>query len=216
MQRLRDIEDATRTHRRRLRAAYERLREECGDDRDRFAQRWHAVARRWRFDELNELIREHNEWYPVESGLPLDPRTRDYVRMRGPRTGATAFAPRATDQALGRELSGRGRPAALHAAAARHRGRDPRYTGGVCGRAYEALREECGDDRQRFAQRWHAIARRWRFDELNELIREHNEWYPVESGLPLDPRTRDYVRMRGRSYRRDELGPEWVLDRFPA
>ena len=81
---------------------------------------------------------------------------------------------------------------------------------------YERVREECGDDRDRFAQRWHVIARRWRFDELNELIREHNEWYPVERGLPLDPRTRDYVRMRGRSYRRDELGPEWVLDRFPA
>jgi hypothetical protein len=24
------------------------------------------------------------------------------------------------------------------------------------------------------------------------------------------------VRLRGRSYRRDELGPDWVLDRFPA
>jgi len=82
--------------------------------------------------------------------------------------------------------------------------------------AYERLREECGDDRARFARRWHAIARSWRFEELNELIREHNEWYPVESGLPLDPRTRDYVRMRGRSYRRAELGPDWVLDRFPA
>jgi hypothetical protein len=82
--------------------------------------------------------------------------------------------------------------------------------------AYERLREECGEDGERFARRWHAIARRWRFDELNQLIREHNEWYPVESGLPLDPRTRDYVRMRGRSYRRTELGPEWVLDRFPA
>jgi len=82
--------------------------------------------------------------------------------------------------------------------------------------AYERLHEECGHDRERFARRWHAIARRWRFDEVNELIREHNEWYPLESGLPLDPRTRDYVRMRGRSYRRAELGPQWVLDRFPA
>jgi hypothetical protein len=82
--------------------------------------------------------------------------------------------------------------------------------------AYERLREECGDDHERFSRRWHALAHRWRFDELNELIREHNEWYPIESGLPLDPRTRDYVRMRGRSYRRPELGPEWVLDRFPA
>jgi hypothetical protein len=82
--------------------------------------------------------------------------------------------------------------------------------------AYERLREECGEDRARFARRWHALASTWRFDELNELIREHNEWYPMESGLPLDPRTRDYVRLRGRSYRRDELGPQWVLDRFPA
>jgi hypothetical protein len=81
---------------------------------------------------------------------------------------------------------------------------------------YERLREECGDDRARFARHWHAIARTWRFDEVNDLIREHNEWYPTERGLPLDPRTRDYVRLRGRSYLRDELGPEWVLDRFPV
>ena len=67
-----------------------------------------------------------------------------------------------------------------------------------------------------FAPAWRSLAERWRFDEVNDLIREHNEWYPMESGLPLDPRTRDYVRMRGRSYRRDELGPDWVLDRFPA
>jgi len=82
--------------------------------------------------------------------------------------------------------------------------------------AYERLEQECGADPGEFRRRWLAIVQRWRFDELNALIREHNEWYPVESGLPLDPRTRDYVRMRGRSYRRDELGPQWVLDRFPA
>ncbi|HYH58428.1 MAG TPA: hypothetical protein VD790_04330 [Thermoleophilaceae bacterium] len=81
--------------------------------------------------------------------------------------------------------------------------------------AYEALREECGEDDAQFARRWRAVAHRWRFDEVNELIREHNEWYPVESGLPLDPRTRDYVRLRGRSYRRSELTPQWALDRFP-
>ena len=82
-------------------------------------------------------------------------------------------------------------------------------------RSYRALREECGEDRQRFIQRWHLIAHRWRFDELNELIREHNEFYPVERDLPMDPRTRDYVLIRGRSYRRTELGPEWVLEQFP-
>jgi hypothetical protein len=82
-------------------------------------------------------------------------------------------------------------------------------------RSYRALREECGADDDEFARRWDARVRSWRFEKLNELIREHNEWYPIESNLPMDPRTRDYVLMRGRSYRRPELGPEWVFERFP-
>jgi hypothetical protein len=84
------------------------------------------------------------------------------------------------------------------------------------GAAYAALREECGDDRAGFARRWHAVAREWSFDEVNELIRTHNEWYPVERDLPMDLRTRDYVLINGRSYRRRELGPDWVLEQFPA
>jgi hypothetical protein len=83
-------------------------------------------------------------------------------------------------------------------------------------RAYRQLRERCAGDPDGFAQRWTEIARRWRFDRLNQLVREHNEWYPIERQLPMDPRTRDYVQVRGRSYRREELGPEWVLERFPA
>jgi hypothetical protein len=82
-------------------------------------------------------------------------------------------------------------------------------------RAYRALLDECSGDPLLFARLWRRRARSWRFDGLNELIREHNEWYPIESGLPMDPRTRDYVRIRGRSYRREELGPDWVLLHFP-
>ena len=82
-------------------------------------------------------------------------------------------------------------------------------------RAYRALEEACGDDREAFARRWRKRAHEWRFDHINQLIEEHNEWYPIESGLPLDPRTRDYVPIRGRSYRREPLSPEWVLERFP-
>jgi hypothetical protein len=82
--------------------------------------------------------------------------------------------------------------------------------------AYAALEEECGRDRARFARRWRAIARSWSFEELNELIRQHNDWYPIERDLPMDLRTRDYVLINGHSYRRAELGPEWVLEHFPA
>src|SRR3954467_12886113 len=83
-------------------------------------------------------------------------------------------------------------------------------------RSYRALRDEVGGDADEIDRRWRARARRWGFDGLNELIREHNEWYPIEANLPMDPRTRDYVLLRGRSYRRQELGPRWVFERFPA
>ena len=69
---------------------------------------------------------------------------------------------------------------------------------------------------RQFAERWRAFAHRQRFDDLNELIDQHNEWYPVERRLPMNPRTGDYVPVGGRSYRRPVLGPEWVLEQFPA
>jgi hypothetical protein len=86
-------------------------------------------------------------------------------------------------------------------------------------RAYRALRGECAGDPELFAQRWSACVRSWPFEELeelNELIEQHNAWYPIERDLPLNPRTGDYVRVGGRSYRRPVLGPEWVLEQFPA
>ncbi len=83
------------------------------------------------------------------------------------------------------------------------------------GERYRALQEEYGHDREEFARRWRAIAEAARFDELNELIRQHNDWYPIERDLPMDMRTRDYVKVNGRSYRRPELGPGWLLEQFP-
>ena len=84
------------------------------------------------------------------------------------------------------------------------------------GRSYRLLREECGEDAALFAERWRAFVARCRFDELNELIAQHNAWYPIERDLPMDLRTRDYVLINGRSYRREPLSPEWVLEQFPA
>jgi hypothetical protein len=80
-------------------------------------------------------------------------------------------------------------------------------------RSYRALRETAGPD---FAERWRAYAREQRFDHLNQLIRQHNEWYPIERDLPMDPRTGEYIKILGRSHHRRELGPDWVLEHFPA
>jgi hypothetical protein len=83
-------------------------------------------------------------------------------------------------------------------------------------RAWRLLRAECDGDEALFAARWRARVYAWRYDEgLNELIRQHNEWYPIERNLPMDIRTRDYVRVAGRSHRRPLLGPEWALAQFP-
>jgi hypothetical protein len=83
--------------------------------------------------------------------------------------------------------------------------------------AREALRDECGGDREAFARRWRATVEGWAFDpELNELIAQHNEWFPIERRLAIDPRTRDYVLVNGRSYRRPVLDARWALREFPA
>jgi hypothetical protein len=81
--------------------------------------------------------------------------------------------------------------------------------------AYRTLSDALRPDPARFARTWRARVRDWSFEDLNELVREHNQWYPVEVDLPMDPRTCDFVPVRGASYRRIELGPQWVFEHFP-
>lgn len=79
--------------------------------------------------------------------------------------------------------------------------------------ARSALADESGDD---FAERWERLARRWRFDAVNELIARHNRFFPAEARLPMDPKTRDYALVNGRPYRLEPLDAAWILERFPA
>jgi len=72
-------------------------------------------------------------------------------------------------------------------------------------------RAELGDD----GDAWRRLAERWDFGDVNDLIERHNRWYPIEARLPMDPRTRDYVKVGGRPYWRDPLDASWILERFP-
>ena len=81
---------------------------------------------------------------------------------------------------------------------------------------YAELALRHGRDADGFARAWPAIAGRWRFDAVNELIERHNRYYPIEARLPMDPRTRDFVLVDGRPYRLAPLDAEWILARFPA
>jgi hypothetical protein len=82
--------------------------------------------------------------------------------------------------------------------------------------ARQTLADELGANGARFAREWHTAVEAWSFDEVNDLIERHNRWYPVESGLAMDPRTGDLVLVNGRDYRLPLLDAEWALERFPA
>ena len=91
MQRLKQIDDETERQTRLLADAYA----EHGAD----PAAWRRIVERWNFSEVNDLIERHNRWYPVEARLPMDPRTRDYVKVGGrllpPRAARPGVDPRA-------------------------------------------------------------------------------------------------------------------------
>ncbi|HEX3224920.1 MAG TPA: hypothetical protein VHQ89_02390 [Gaiellaceae bacterium] len=71
-------------------------------------------------------------------------------------------------------------------------------------------------DAEEFARLWRESAQRWSFAEVNELIERHNRNFPAEARLAMDPKTRDFVRVNGRSYERTPLDAAWILARWPA
>jgi hypothetical protein len=81
--------------------------------------------------------------------------------------------------------------------------------------AWRALAAKASDANE-FAGLWRDTARRWSFAEVNELIERHNRNFPAEARLAMDPRTRDFVKVNGRSYEREPLDAEWILDRWPV
>jgi hypothetical protein len=82
-------------------------------------------------------------------------------------------------------------------------------------RAYDWMRGKYAGEPERFAEHWTGMARRWSFADVNDLIKQHNSWYPAERRLPLNPRTGDYVTVGGRDWRRKALDADWILEQFP-
>jgi len=80
---------------------------------------------------------------------------------------------------------------------------------------WRALAQEVEDPGE-FARLWRETAERWSFAEVNEWIARHNAQFPAEARLPMDPRTRDFVRINGKPYEREPLDAAWILERWPA
>jgi len=82
-------------------------------------------------------------------------------------------------------------------------------------RHYDQLRQECEGDPDGFERRWRELATGWNFDEVNALIEQHNEYYPIERNLPISMRTGEYLTVSGRPHTREPAGPDWIFVRFP-
>jgi hypothetical protein len=83
------------------------------------------------------------------------------------------------------------------------------------GEAWRELAAEVADPDE-FARLWTETAETWSFTQVNELIERHNRNFPAEARLPMDPRTRDFVKINGRPYQREPLDAAWILERWPA
>ena len=152
-----------------------------------------------------ETPRDRREREALEEDLRGNPLAGEPLRQR-----LRNFRPDAGAQltALGGPLAWMRRLRAIEAELAVHEEQ--------LAEAYAALRAECGRDAERFAREWHAVAERWDFDDVNELIERHNRHYPAESRLPMNPRTGDFVLVNGRPYTRQPLDAAWIRARFPA
>jgi hypothetical protein len=80
---------------------------------------------------------------------------------------------------------------------------------------WNELAIDCRGDAAAFERRWRQVVARWSFDAVNDLIDRHNRYYPAESRLPMDPRTRDFVLVNGQRYERAQLDTRWALEHFP-
>jgi hypothetical protein len=80
--------------------------------------------------------------------------------------------------------------------------------------AWHALAEQV-DDPAEFARVWQETAKTWKLGEVNGWIERHNAHFPAEARLPMDPKTRDFVRVNGKRYEREPLDADWILRRWP-
>jgi hypothetical protein len=152
-----------------------------------------------------ETPRDRRERAALEEDLLGNPLAGEPLRQR-----RRNFRPDADAQlaALGGPLAWMRRLRAIESALEEHEKR--------LAEAREELRAEVGEDPERFAREWRALAERWDFGDVNDLIERHNRHYPAESRLPMNPRTGDFVLINGRPYTRELLDADWVLTRFPV
>jgi len=82
------VEDLTDKLYAELDKQWKKAARELEDDPETFSRVWKAVVETLELDRLNELIKEHNTYYPIEANLQHDPETGQIM------IGATPWKPK--------------------------------------------------------------------------------------------------------------------------
>jgi hypothetical protein len=154
--------------------------------------------------ERPETPRERAQREALEADLLESPLAGKPIRrrLRNFRPGADAAL-----RALGGPLAWMRRLRAIELLIAEHEAR--------LQVAWDELRGAHPDERE-FADAWRTLSARWSFADVNDVIDRHNRYYPIETRLPMNPRTGDFVPVNGRPYTREPLDAAWILERFPV
>ena len=164
-------------------------------ERERILGEWGVREGTVRSQAERDRLAEELEGSPLK-GRPLRRRLRNFS------PDAAAYV-----TSLGGPLPYMTRLRKIHELTASHERR--------LGEEWARLAAECRPAEDAFERRWRVVAERWSFFEVNDLIERHNRWFPLESRLPMDPKTGDFVLLDGKPYRLTTLGADWVLERFP-
>ncbi len=86
--RARRIENITQKLIEDLAVEHENMKQEYDDRPEVFARKWQELIASLELDDLNELIEKHNQYYPMEANLQIDPETG------APLAGAVPWEPK--------------------------------------------------------------------------------------------------------------------------
>jgi hypothetical protein len=81
-------------------------------------------------------------------------------------------------------------------------------------RRLRAIEDAVDQHQRQLGENWRTLA-----EELEDPTQFSAAWLELAgnwSFARMDPRTRDFVRINGRSYLREPLDSRWILERFPA
>ena len=81
---------------------------------------------------------------------------------------------------------------------------------------YRNMMDKFSDRPEIFASKWKESIKSVELDSLNDLIERHNKYYPIETNLPIDPRSGALMFGCARWEPKDKVTTDSLLQLFPV